>query len=72
MREIDTVAAAARRTVRRRRALPRLKRNAPAVTRGRYREQFGVVIICPDAATQAGLYRALTALPLCGLRVVVT
>jgi len=38
----------------------------------RYREQYGLIVICPNAAVQQSLYDALQALTHCKLRVVTT
>lgn len=53
--------------------LPKLRSNStkrPADDR--YREQFGVILICPDEQTQRELYTALRKLESCRLRVVTT
>jgi hypothetical protein len=39
---------------------------------GRYREQYGLIVICPNAAVQQALYEALRTLGHCKLRVVTT
>lgn len=53
--------------------LPPLPAAAPGrPAKARYREQYGVVLVCPDEATQAQLYEALEALRSCKIRVVVT
>lgn len=53
--------------------LPPLPEGAPArPPQGRYREQYGLVIICADAREQESLYEALLALRSCPLRVVTT
>ena len=53
--------------------LPPLPQNAPGKPSGpRYREQYGVVIVCPDEETQRAIYAALEALPDCRIKVVVT
>jgi hypothetical protein len=55
------------------RKLPAL---APNSTRrppdNRYREQYGLIVICPNAAVQRSLYEALQTLTHCKLRVVTT
>ena len=38
----------------------------------RYREQYGLIVICPNAAVQRSLYDALQTLTRCKLRVVST
>ncbi len=38
----------------------------------RYREQYGLIVICPNAAVQRSLYEALRTLTHCKLRVVTT
>jgi hypothetical protein len=38
----------------------------------RYREQYGLIVICPSAAVQQSLYEALRTLVHCKLRVVTT
>ena len=54
-------------------SLPPLPPKAPGQPpTERYREQYGVIIICPDEDTQAVIYRAFKALPNCTIRVVVT
>jgi hypothetical protein len=57
----------------RKRKLPTL---APNSTRrppdNRYREQYGLIVICPNAAVQRSLYEALQTLTRCKLRVVST
>jgi hypothetical protein len=53
--------------------LPRLPPGTPGrPEKPRYREQYGVVIICPDEPTQRVLFEGLRALKPCGLKVVVT
>jgi hypothetical protein len=39
---------------------------------GRYREQYGLIVLCPSAAVQQSLYDALRTLTHCKLRVVTT
>jgi hypothetical protein len=57
----------------RKRKLPTL---APNSTRrppdNRYREQYGLIVMCPSAAVQRSLYEALQTLTHCKLRVVTT
>jgi hypothetical protein len=57
----------------RKRKLPAL---APNSTRrpldNRYREQYGLIVLCPNAAVQRSLYEALQTLTHCKLRVVTT
>ena len=57
----------------RKRKLPALGSNS---TRrppdNRYREQYGLIVICPNAAVQRSLYDALQTLAHCKLRVVTT
>jgi len=54
-------------------ALPALPANAPGrPARPRYREQHGIVLVCPGEAEQAKLYEALEAIRSCKIRVVVT
>lgn len=48
---------------------PNSTRKPPA---GRYREMYGVVVICPDEAEQRKVYEGLAALFGCKLRVVAT
>jgi hypothetical protein len=53
--------------------LPKLRSNStkrPADDR--YREQYGIILICPDEVTQQTLYAALTKLEACRIRVVTT
>lgn len=40
---------------------PQTKQNPPGKNGFKYREQFGLVVICDDAAHQAQLYAALKA-----------
>jgi hypothetical protein len=57
----------------RRRRPPPLPANSPGKPDGaRYREQYGVVIVCPDEATQQAVYAGLRSLAPCRLKVVVT
>ena len=60
-------------TQKRKRKLPAL---APNSTRrpmdNRYREQYGLIVLCPNAAVQQSLYEALQTLTRCKLRVVTT
>jgi hypothetical protein len=58
---------------RERRRLPALSEGAPGrPERPRYREQYGVIVVCPDEKAQHALYEALATLALCKLRVVTT
>ena len=53
--------------------LPPLDPRAPGRPENeRYKEQFGIVIICADASEQAQIYEALRVLGGCKLKVVVT
>lgn len=53
--------------------LPPLPANAPGrPTTPRYREQYGVVLVCASEDEQAKLYEALEALRTCKIKVVVT
>lgn len=55
------------------RALPKLRPNATRrPDKPRYREQYGIVLICPDEEAQQLLYKALAAIGDCKVRVVVT
>ncbi|WP_153003897.1 hypothetical protein [Aureimonas ureilytica] len=38
----------------------------------RYREQYGIVLVCPSEEDQAKLYEALEAIRSCKIKVVVT
>ncbi len=52
---------------------PPLPANAPGrPTNPRYREQYGVVLVCAGEDEQAKLYEALEALRTCKIKVVVT
>lgn len=54
-------------------ALPKLPANAPGIPpNNRYREQYGVILVCPDESAQTALYEALEALRGCKIKVVVT
>ena len=54
-------------------ALPPLRPGAPGKPAGRrYREQYGIIIVCPDEARQRSIFEALQALLDCKLKVVVT
>lgn len=54
-------------------SLPKLPRNAPRrPERPRYREQYGIILVCPDEEAQQLLYKALSAIGECQLKVVVT
>lgn len=53
--------------------LPPLKLGAPGIPdRPRYREQFGVIVICPDEDAQKRIYEGLQAMAGTTLKVVVT
>lgn len=53
--------------------LPALKRGTPGIPdRPRYREQYGVIIVCPDEATQKRIFEGLQALGGLKLKLVVT
>lgn len=53
--------------------LPKLPAGAPIAPEGqRYKEQYGLVLVCPDEATQALIYKALSAMGGCKIKVVVT
>lgn len=55
------------------RSLPALPAKAPrAPDANRYREQFGVILICPDEGVQKTLYEAMAAIGACRIRVVTT
>lgn len=54
-------------------ALPTLPENSTGIPRGpRYKEQYGVIIVCPDEASQLATYEGLRALLGCKFKVVVT
>jgi hypothetical protein len=61
-------------------AAQKRKRKLPALTPNstrrppdnRYREQYGLIVICPNAAVQRSLYDTLQTLTQCKLRVVTT
>ncbi|SOC47640.1 hypothetical protein SAMN05892877_1324 [Rhizobium subbaraonis] len=53
--------------------LPPLPADAPrAPDKPRYKEQYGVILVCPDEAAQKVLFEALAALKACKIKVVVT
>ncbi len=53
--------------------LPPLDPKCPGVPKGRrYREQYGVIAVCPDEASQRSLYEGLKDLQGAKLKVVVT
>ena len=57
----------------RKRKLPALAANSTRKPPdNRYREQYGLIVICPNAAVQRSLYDALQTLTHCKLRVVTT
>ena len=52
---------------------PELPADAPGIPpEDRYRAQYGVVLVCPDEASQKALYEALEALRKTRIKVVVT
>lgn len=54
-------------------ALPSLKPGTPGVPdRPRYREQYGVIVICSDEDTQKRVFEGLQAIAGAKLKVVVT
>lgn len=54
-------------------ALPPLPAGAPGrPPAGRYREQYGVIIVCPSEEAQRAIWAAAEALRACKLRIVVT
>lgn len=53
-------------------ALPPLPAGAPGVPTFKYREQFGVVLVCEDEAAQMRLYEALKDIKTSKIKVVVT
>ena len=54
-------------------ALPPLPENSTGIPKGtRYKEQYGVLIVCPDEASQHAIYEGLRALLDCKLKVLVT
>jgi hypothetical protein len=68
--EISRVVNAART---RKKKLPALsKKSTRRPPDNRYREQYGLIVICPNAAVQQSLYEALRTLTHCKLRVVTT
>jgi hypothetical protein len=53
--------------------LPDLPDDAPGIPpEGRYKPQFGVILVCPDEGAQRALYDALQALRTTRIKVVVT
>jgi hypothetical protein len=53
--------------------LPPLPDTSPGIPSGnRYREQYGVVLVCPDEASQQAAFEGLKVLANCKLKVVVT
>jgi hypothetical protein len=53
--------------------LPPLPKDAPGKPAdNRYREQYGVVLVCPDEGAQVQLYEALAAIRKSKIKVVVT
>lgn len=53
--------------------LPPLKPGAPGVPdKPRYKEQFGVIVVCPDENAQKSVYEGLRAIAGAKLKVVVT
>lgn len=53
--------------------LPPLPADAPrAPAENRYKEQYGVILVCPDEAAQVVLFDALSALKASKIKVVVT
>ncbi|WP_170973448.1 hypothetical protein [Rhizobium sp. FKY42] len=52
--------------------LPPLPAKAPKRNGFRYRSQYGVILICPDQASQEALFNALTAIRTTRIKVVVT
>lgn len=52
--------------------LPPLLPNAPPPKAARYREQYGITIVCDDQKAQAQLYEALLALRTAKIKVVAT
>lgn len=54
-------------------ALPPLAENSTGIPKGsRYKEQFGVIIVCPDEPSQRAIYEGLRSLLGCKFKVVVT
>ncbi|WP_062237007.1 hypothetical protein [Aureimonas sp. N4] len=52
---------------------PPLPPTAPGrPAKDRYREQYGIVLVCPNEEDQAKLYEAFEALRSCKIKVVVT
>lgn len=53
--------------------LPPLKPGTPGIPdRARYREQYGVIVICPDETAQKQVFEGLQAIAGTKLKVVVT
>lgn len=53
--------------------LPPLPADAPkAPVTNRYKEQYGIVLVCPDETAQIALFEALSALKASKIKVVVT
>ncbi|WP_029056958.1 hypothetical protein [Stappia stellulata] len=53
--------------------LPPLDPKSPGIPKGkRYREQYGVIAVCPDEGSQRAIYEGLKALQTARLKVVVT
>lgn len=53
--------------------LPPLPEGAPGIPpNDRYRNQYGVVLVCPNEAAQIDLYNALQSLKTAKIKVVVT
>ncbi|MCV9907349.1 hypothetical protein OIV19_06935 [Brucella sp. HL-2] len=54
-------------------SLPPLPEKAPGIpANNRYKNQYGVVLVCPDEQTQITLYNALEGLRSTKIKVVVT
>lgn len=68
--EIARVVNAARSRRKKLPALPKTSTKRPPDNR--YREQYGLIVICPDAGVQRALYDALQTLSRCKIRVVTT
>lgn len=53
--------------------LPPLPENPPGIPTGnRYKEQYGVVLVCPNEDAQRKVFEGLAALAPCKIKVVVT
>jgi hypothetical protein len=53
--------------------LPPLPKEAPGIPAGnRYKNQYGIVLVCPDEQAQVNLYNALEGLRSTKIKVVVT